>query len=179
MVLRSICKEIPQRLSCRCMSARRDAADYAISRIDQDSTGTRGWQVRLQRNGVKHSRFFSDSEWGGESKAFATAQQFRDLLLAHAERMVYRRTTVRTQTMITDRNSNGVIGVSRISQTSSNGSEYHFWQAAWLPEVGRRESFRYSVLKFGDEEAFRIACEAREAGLKGETPPNPDPDSES
>ena len=141
--------------------------NYAISRIDQPSRGTHGWLVRLQRNGVRHQEFFSDAAWNGTRPALARARQYRDRLLAHAERVSERRTVVRTQTTITERNQSGVIGVSRISQTGPNGASYHFWQATWSPSPGERKSARFSILKLGEEEAFRLACEARETGVLG------------
>ncbi|NNE92175.1 MAG: AP2 domain-containing protein [Verrucomicrobiales bacterium] len=145
-----------------------DQPEYAISRIDQPDRGTRGWLVRLQRNGVRHQEFFSDAAWDGAERALERARQFRDRLLAHARRVSKRRTTVRTHSAITERNQSGVIGVSRVSQTGPNGASYHFWQATWSPRRGERKSVRFSVLKLGDEEAFRLACEARESGVAGE-----------
>lgn len=38
---------------------------YGIARIELPAVGTVGWQVRLQRNGQKVSRFFSDRSYDG------------------------------------------------------------------------------------------------------------------
>lgn len=137
--------------------------NYGISRLDQDSVGTHGWQVRIQRRSVRYGRFFSDSEWGGKLKSLEVAKRFRDRIVAGQERRnrLSDRLVVRSHQQITRRNSSGVIGVTRISQKSAKGDEYHFWQASWTRPDGKRKTVRYSVLKLGEDEAFRLACEAR------------------
>ena len=54
-----------------------------ITRIDQESTRTHGWFVRVgwsrKRNGSyapKHTRFFGDVSHGGKKKALAAAEKF-------------------------------------------------------------------------------------------------------
>lgn len=135
--------------------------DFGISRLDQPSVGTHGWQVRLQRKGVRYGRFFSDSVWGGEDGALLKARQYRDRLLAHTERGTGKGVSTRSHTSPAARNRSGVVGVTRIIQRSAKGAEYHFWQASWTSPDGVRESIRFSVLKYGDREAFRLACRAR------------------
>ena len=44
---------------------------YAIARIDLPDAGTHGWQVRLQRRGVKYAKYFADRVFGGERGAYA------------------------------------------------------------------------------------------------------------
>lgn len=140
-------------------------SSFGISRLDQPSVGTHGWQVRLQRKGVRHGRFFSDAAWGGREAALEKARRYRDRLLAHGERTGGRALSPRSHTGPASRNRSGVVGVTRIVQRSAGGTEYHFWQASWTSAEGRRETIRYSVLKHGDREAFRLACRARrEAG---------------
>ena len=139
-----------------------------ISRLDQESSGTHGWQVRIQRKGVRYGRFFSDRVWGGSEEALALAIQFRDKVIAHQKRLRknhgYR--AVRSHQTVGARNQSGVIGVTRISQRTAKGMEYHFWQASWTGKDGKREVVRYSVLKLGDEKAFELACLAREKALR-------------
>ncbi|MEM6278357.1 MAG: AP2 domain-containing protein [Verrucomicrobiota bacterium] len=141
--------------------------NYGISRLDQEAVGTRGWQVRFQRKGVRYGRFFSDSSWGGTENALQRARQFRDRLLARAQRSERTaQASSRSHTGTTARNRSGVVGVTRIVQRSSAGSEYHFWQASWMSASGVRETVRYSVLKHGDETAFELACRARRKALQ-------------
>lgn len=134
-----------------------------ISRLEQDATGTYGWQVRLRQRGVRVSRFFSDARWGSREAALRTAIEFRDRILARRSTE-----TIRVQETVTTRNQSGVVGVSRIENLSSNGTHYTSWQATWSEPDGSRKRVRYSVLRYGDEEAFRLACEARAAGIAGQ-----------
>lgn len=140
--------------------------DFGISRLDQESVGTHGWQVRFQRKGVRYGRFFSDSAWGGREAALTLARQFRDRLLARASRSEeVAGVSSRSHTAPTSRNQSGAVGVTRIIQRSSSGTEYHFWQASWTSPDGERRTVRYSVLKHGDEAAFEMACLARRRAL--------------
>lgn len=133
-----------------------------ITRLDQASVATHGWQVRLQWKGVRYGRFFSDSAWGGREAALLCAERYRDRLLARLERgQANSSASTRSHTAPAGRNRSGVVGVSRTVQRSASGVEYHFWQANWVTAEGRRESVRFSVLKHGDSLAFALAVEAR------------------
>lgn len=133
-----------------------------ITRLDQISAATHGWQVRLQWKGVRFGRFFSDSTWGGRELALVCAERYRDRLLARLER---RRATAtaspRSHTAPASRNRSGIVGVSRIVQRSAAGVEYHFWQASWTSPEGSRKTVRFSVLRHGEDLARDLACEAR------------------
>ena len=61
----------------------RTAGHRGISRIDQPSTRTHGWFVRVgwhvRRNGSygpRHTKFFGDVSYGGKRKALLAAQRF-------------------------------------------------------------------------------------------------------
>lgn len=49
-----------------------------ISRIDFQHT--HGWFVRVYREGVTHSKLFSDKKYGGKTQALKRAQAYRHLL---------------------------------------------------------------------------------------------------
>ncbi|MCB1204545.1 MAG: hypothetical protein KDN18_09820 [Verrucomicrobiae bacterium] len=144
-----------------------DESRPGITRLDQTSVATHGWQVRLQWKGVRFGRFFSDSTWGGREAALLCAERYRDRLLARLER---RRSassaSTRSHTAPAGRNRSGTVGVTRIVQRSSSGAEYHFWQASWTTSDGRREMVRFSVLKYGEETALALAREARRRALE-------------
>ena len=129
---------------------------YGIIRLDQPSTGTYGWQVRLQRGGVRHARYFSDRASGDARKSLMAAVAWRDELLASLADSMQARVCASSA-----RNSSGVIGVSRVIIRSGDGVEYVFWQASWTPVKGRRQSIRFSVRRHGDEKAFQLAVAAR------------------
>ncbi len=143
-----------------------DDPSFGITRLDQASVATHGWQVRLQWKGVRFGRFFSDSTWGGREAAWVCAVRYRDRLLAKLERNQAKATaSTRSHAAPASRNRSGVVGVSKIVQRSPGGGEYHFWQASWMSPNGRRETLRFSVRKYGDQVAFSLAVAARRRAL--------------
>ena len=137
-----------------------------ISRLDQTAVGTHGWQVRLQRKGVRYGRFFSDSAWGGSEGALREAVAFRGAVIREVEETHARlKSSIRSHRAPAARNKSGVVGVTRIVQRSASGVEYHFWQASWTRGDGVRRTVRYSVLKYGDHDAYQLACEARKRAI--------------
>ncbi|MGB2266690.1 MAG: hypothetical protein ACPIB0_07625 [Akkermansiaceae bacterium] len=132
--------------------------NYAITRIDLPGAGTHGYQVRLQRRGIKYGKFFADRVHGEKATALRAARLWRDELLAQvADRA---RVCERSP-----RNSSGVVGVSRITVVASNGNSYEFWQATWSPSPGQRRCVKFSIRRYGDREAFQLAVEARTTGI--------------
>lgn len=137
-----------------------DARDtYALARIDLPGAGTHGWQVRLQRRGRKYAKYFADGIYGGPEQAMAAGRQWRDALLEQLEQVEQIRFCTRSA-----RNQSGVVGVSKV-RVSANGASYEFWQATWSPEAGRRRTVKFSIRRYGDRRAFRLAVEAREEGI--------------
>lgn len=49
-----------------------------IARIDIDNRNTHGWQVRITRHRKRHTKFFSDSRYGGSDEALDAAIAYRD-----------------------------------------------------------------------------------------------------
>ncbi len=139
---------------------------YAIARIDLPGSSTHGWQVRMQRRGVKYAKYFADRGHGGPRGSYEAARRWRDELIARIE-SEERQARVCTRSA---RNSSGVIGVSKIAVSGPNGSVYFFWQAAWCPAPGERRCVKFSVRRHGDRQAFRMAVEARREGV-GMRPP--------
>lgn len=139
-----------------------DTATTGISRLDQAAVSTHGWQVRIQSKGVRYGRFFSDAVWGGREGSLEAAVRYRDRLLSRiSEEMESAPMSPRSRQTPDQRNSSGVVGVSKIIQRSAAGVEYHFWQASWTTPDGRRVVVRHSVLKHGEERARELACESR------------------
>ncbi|WP_435893401.1 hypothetical protein [Oceaniferula spumae] len=133
--------------------------NYAIARIDLPDAGTHGWQVRMQRRGIKYGKFFADRLHGHPDRALVAARRWRDALLEKLTDQA--RICERSQ-----RNSSGVVGVSKITVCSSNGTTYHFWQATWSPAPGQRRCVKFSIKRYGDREAFQRAVEARTEGIQ-------------
>ncbi len=132
--------------------------NYAIARIDLPGQRTHGWQVRLQRRGKKYAKFFSDSAFGGPRIALVNAREFRDQLISKLEDQAKNQARICNQS---SRNSSGVVGVSKISITAANGNTYHFWQATWSPQPGKRCCVKFSIQRYGESQAFELAVQAR------------------
>lgn len=139
---------------------------YAIARIDLPGASTHGWQVRMQRRGVKYAKYFADRSHGGPREAYEAARAWRDELIS---RIRPQETEVRICTK-SPRNSSGEIGVSKIAVNGPNGSVYFFWQATWCPSPGERRCVKFSVRRHGDRQAFRLAVEARREGVGMRSP---------
>ena len=132
---------------------------YAISRIDLPESGTYGWQVRISRGGRRFSKFFSDVRCGGVESGFEEARRFRDELI----RRLPAPTRAGAEGKLTRRNVSGVVGVSRII-VRTKLKFYTFWQATWSTSPGVRRRVKFSVSRYGEEQAFELACEARRDG---------------
>ena len=66
------------------------------------------------------------------------------------------------------RNKSGVVGVRLHKQIDRKGEfEYHYWYwvAQWTDGHGKRRTKSFSVHQHGEDEAYRLACEARETGV--------------
>lgn len=136
---------------------------YAIARIDLPDASTHGWQVRMQRRGRKYGKFFADRLHGGRRESYRAARAWRDAMI---ERLDQREPGPRI-CLKSARNSSGVVGVSKVVVTASNGATYHFWQATWCPEPGQRRCVKFSIRRHGERRAFRLAVEARREGVSG------------
>lgn len=60
--------------------------------------------------------------------------------------------------------ASGIPGVTRIT-TCSKGHDYDVWKACWTSVRGVRRSKQFSVNKYGEKKAKRLAIEARREAL--------------
>ena len=136
----------------------RSKANKGISRIDSGST--HGWFVRGYRNGTTYSKLFSDRKCGGKGKAQKAAKAFRDELNVKIESIP--KEARRRRVVISDtRNTTGELGVSRATKTSPNGTIHECYSVSWRPEPGLQKCTSYSIKKYGEKKAFKLAVEHR------------------
>lgn len=141
-------------------------AIYGICRVDNEASRTHGWVVTIQRRGVIYRRQFSDGKLGGKRKALATAKRYRDDLVSrfpplrrgdHAD-------------IVKRNNTSGVVGVSRYCATESRDrpspKQRWYWVASWSLPDGSPRRVKFSIGKYGEAEAFRLAARARRAAIK-------------
>ena len=141
-----------------------DTGYKSISRIDSPGKKMHGWYVRVWFKNKMHSKFFNDKAFGGTDAALEAAIEYRDQIEAE----IGKPRTDRVVVTDSPRNQTGVIGVNRVrKQTGAyvpytaipNYSDVYgvTWQEA--PNLVRRTTI--SIAKYGEEEAFRRACELR------------------
>lgn len=131
-----------------------------IYRIDIQATErypdrhpTHGWQVRVRRQGVQHTKFFSDDRFGGSEGALEESIRYRDALLEtlpEPDDPSLRSAESRSKT--------GVIGLNFCWKDDGSGKQKPYIQLSWLLEDGTRKSASYSVDKWGLRRALWNAC---------------------
>ena len=134
-----------------------------VIRIDSDST--HGWQVRVYRDGKTFSRLFSDKKWGGRDAAFEAAQAYRDELVEEVAQLPAkprRRRLIRSNKS----NTSGVVGVSRTYKRDRRGVRHEVYAVSWNPEPGVARGTSFSIKRYGEDTAFRLACQLRWKKMK-------------
>ncbi len=126
-----------------------------LSRID--SKDTHGWFVRVYNESVTYSKLFSDRKFGGVERAYHQAIAFRNALYEEVGKTFPTRRVVRRDR----RNKTGVIGVCRTRKRNQSGSYNEFFSVSWSPHYGGHKCRMFSIAKYGEQEAFRRACELR------------------
>lgn len=131
---------------------------YAISRI-QPRFGIWCWLVAFRRSGKHYYKSFYDVRRGGPEKSLADAIAWRNEQLAKVAALGKRDFCRLRRT----NNSSGVPGVQFIRpRNQPEGS----WQARLKLPDGRGLTKAFSVKKYGERSAFRLAVDARNALLE-------------
>jgi hypothetical protein len=135
-----------------------------ITRIDQERSSTHAWRVTLQRRGEIIIRQFSDGIYGGKQEALDAAVAYRDLLLtqnSEVEHQLWVRTRIRKN------NRSGIPGVARYETLENPATQRYsvFWLAFWVDEHGASRKRKFSVLRYGERQAKRLAIAERERQL--------------
>lgn len=139
---------------------------YGVTRIDSEASRTHGWLVTIQRRGIIYRRQFSDGVLGGKTRSLAAAKAFRDEIVAKHPPLSRREHA----DIVKSNNKSGVTGVCRYcaSETSLKpaAEKRWFWVASWVLPDGRAKRIKFSVNKYGEEGAFKLAVKARRNALR-------------
>lgn len=139
---------------------------YGISRVDNDASRTHGWLVTIQRRGVIYRRHFSDGTHGGKQKSFSSAREFRDKIIEKHPPFSLKEYS----NIVKKSNRSGVVGVCRYCSSETRGlppeKQRWFWVASWPLPSGKRRRVKFSVTKYGEGAAFKMALKARREALK-------------
>ena len=132
-----------------------------ITRFDIQPRGTKGYMVRVSRQGKMHNRFFSDKECGGKRKALSLAREHYDELVKKLP------PPSTSKDVVSVRNTSGRVGVHLAINPSENWSDvqYSSYVASWKNDEGKRKKISFSVEKYGKRKALELATIAREKGL--------------
>jgi hypothetical protein len=116
--------------------------------------------LRIQRQGKMYHEAFALSKYEGSwTKAEAAARARRDELLPSMPASDH------GKGRLTRRNSSGVVGVSlglrTVIQADGSPRTYTRWIAKW-PECSKRGGMPWSVMAYGEDDAFVLAALSRE-----------------
>jgi len=137
-----------------------------IMRFEQGNT--RGWWVRVMREGTMFRKLFSDNVHGSPEIALENAKKYLGELNEAFPKT--RKSRIRKEKR---KGASGPIPGVWKQKTYSRGHEYWAWIVQWCPEPGEVKTRSFSVNKHGDAGAMRKAIGVRLAELeklKGEHP---------
>lgn len=131
-----------------------------ITRFDLDDRNIRGYMVRIRRNKKQINEFFSDKRCGGKSKARKAAEARYEELLAELGPAP----TSSTKNVLTKRNTSGKVGVHVAHSIDNRWPDCEYWAycASWVSVAGKRGKIQFSWNRYGEQEAWELACLARD-----------------
>ncbi|MFN8706294.1 MAG: hypothetical protein ACK50J_06395, partial [Planctomyces sp.] len=129
-----------------------------ITRIESESSGGRGFMVRIRRQGNQVNEYFADTRFGSTAKARKAAKErYAELseTLGPA--------AVAQKGLVTSRNTSGMVGVHLIHEFNARypDSEYWAYCASWRNADGTRSKVSFSLNRFGKRGACDRALLAR------------------
>lgn len=129
-----------------------------LVRIENATTGR--WIVRFRRNRKTYVGHFADSLHGGKRAALKAAKAWRDERLRDAQPM----SSQSYYSFIRKNNTSGVTGVFRVKliKTRKNGTRAEHW--VWIAHSPTKpiRSRSFSIAKYGEKSAYKLAVAARE-----------------
>ena len=128
-----------------------------IGRLEYPPKRMYGYWVRIQWQGKKHAKFFSDQKYGDRLAALDAAIKWRN----STEKAIGKPRTERLVVGAPKPNNTGVVGVRRRAENHTD-----YYEATWVSETGNLGRTRFSIAKHGEKGALRKAIKARQAHEK-------------
>lgn len=122
-----------------------------------EHNGSHEWRVAFKRAGQPYVKYFADGR-GGKAASHRRAVKHRDWF----ERQITPWNKLHRRS---SRNRTGTIGVSVYLDRTKTGTRVRRWVASWPTADGKRRNRSFSVAKFGERRARRLAIEARQKGV--------------
>lgn len=157
----------------------------SIYRIKPAHRNKRGWMVCVHFRGKKHRKFFNDKWHESKEDSLRAAIEYRD----HIERELGKpRSEGKVSAKVDVRSKSGVRGVYRSRQKTGKvkpSGEPIYTEAyivRWRNKDGKAEVRNFSIDKYGEDEAFFLACdwrryqERQRYGHEIGVPPEPESD---
>ena len=125
--------------------------------VNYPEHGQVGFVVRLNRRGKRVYSIFNFSK-------FASKAACRKAAIESARKLdkEFPRLSRQELAMIRGKKNSGVRRV--INQTA--GRDYAFWEASWSPKPNQVKRVKFSVKKYGNDKAKKLALNARNQGVK-------------
>ena len=136
-----------------------------IRRVDHDASRTHCWRVTVQRRKQIFVRDFSDGLHGGRQPALQAAQVYREKLV-----QTYPPLNKAAYCAIRKKNNrSGVSGLTRVDTWEIyKGRRFRrlYWDAQWPIGHRKAQHKKFSITKYGEEDAYLRAFTARATALK-------------
>lgn len=123
--------------------------------------GSVGFYVRVPNGNKLLQKLFNKNKYGGINKAKQAAMTWRDKILKQNKQLglldAYhlRRVPGKNYSNVTNRAA--AIGVFLDVSEKGNGEIYYGWTARYMKDGKQRNKY-FSVNKYGDDKAFKMAC---------------------
>lgn len=117
------------------------------------------WLFTIRIDGKRSNVSFHDADYGGKEGAYKAALEYKE--------KIYKEKNLNQK----GRGSSGpIIGVSRTSskreKRAGKITENAYWQAVYSDENGRQQTKRFSVSRYGEKKAERLAVQTRKAAVQ-------------
>ena len=136
-----------------------------IRRIDHDASSTHCWRMTVQRRTQIFVRDFSDGRLGGRQPALQAAKLYREKLVK-----AYPPLNKAAYCAIRKKNNrSGVSGLTRVDTWEIyKGRRFRrlYWDAQWPIGHRKAQHKKFSITKYGEEDAYLRAFTARATALK-------------
>ena len=125
--------------------------------VNYPEHGQVGFVVRLNRRGKRIYSIFNFSQFPSKAGCRKAATQCARKLAKEFPHLSRQELAM----MRKKKNS----GVRRVLNRSA-GRDYAFWEASWSPRANQVKRVKFSVKKYGNEKARKLAIAARTEGVK-------------
>jgi len=128
-----------------------------VFEVNYPEHGQVGFVVRLNRRGKRVYSIFNYSQFPSKAACRKAAARY-----ARKLNQQFPRLSRQELAMIRGKKNSGV----RRVVNRSGGRDYAFWEASWSPKPNQVKRVKFSVKKYGNEQAKKMAVAARNEGVR-------------